>query len=95
MRITLPRWVSLTIKGAGYLEGYGDPSGGPVLLGFVAMGAAAGAKGGLFGCIVGALAMLALLGPLYLIGCYDRAVDWEQWRARLAEEDLKRPGDGN
>lgn len=78
MRITLPRWVSLTIKGAGYLEGYGAHPGLPVLLGYVAVGAISGAiQAGPIGAAAGVLMMLACLGPLYLIGCYDRAAGHE------------------
>lgn len=84
MRITLPRWVSLTIKGAGYLEGYGAHPGLPAFLVFVAFGAISGAvHAGPIGAAAGVLMMLAWLGPLYLIGCYDRAAGHE--RATLKE----------
>ena len=60
------------IRGARYSEKYGSHPGTPLLLGFTALGALAGADGGLFGSIGGAVFMFAPIFCLWLVGCWDR-----------------------
>lgn len=63
------------IRGCGYVDGYGEHPGTLTLFAFVAMGAAAGARGGWIGAALGAAGMLAVFGPMYLYGAYERSRD--------------------
>lgn len=67
------------IQGAGYLEGYGDHPGTPMLIIFILMGGIAGIeKGGLFGFIAGSLVMALIMGTFWVVGCVDRARDYQR-----------------
>ena len=52
-------------RGLHYSDKYGSHPGTPILCVFVLLGAMAGR-------LAGALIMLAVFGPLYLIGAYER-----------------------
>ena len=75
------------IRGCGYLPGYGSPPGTPVLILFVLMGGLAGAqRAGWVGFLGGAGVLLAVFGPLYLYGSYERSREEEQARKRVPAE---------
>lgn len=65
----LPR----VIRGCWTLPYVGAHPGTPALIAFTAMGAAAGARDGWHGALVGVGLMLTVFGPMYLWGAYDRA----------------------
>jgi len=69
----LYRVVLLTLKGCGYLEGYGHHPGTIPLAILVVSGAFAGVWSGWVGAIAGAGVMAAICGPFYLAGAYERA----------------------
>jgi hypothetical protein len=73
------KWLKRIVKGAGYLEGYGHHPGWPVLGIFILAAGLAGIRQGGFdgfagGCVIG----LVCLAPFFMIGCWSRAVDYEQ-----------------
>jgi hypothetical protein len=74
-----------TVRGCGYVEGYGEHPGTIALLAFALMGAAAGARTGWRGAVFGAVAMLAVFGPMYLSGAYERSRDSERDAQRRSE----------
>jgi hypothetical protein len=61
------------VRGCGTLPHCGEHPGTVFIFGFVLAGAAAGAKGGILGALCGAGAMLAIFGPIYLCGAYERS----------------------
>jgi hypothetical protein len=75
-RRCLPRLVLWTWQGCGYLEGYGYHPGSGFVAFLIALGAAAGAEGGWIASLIGAGAMSATFGLLYLVGAYGRAKDF-------------------
>lgn len=65
-------------QGAGYLPGYGDHPGTAFLVMFTLMGVVAGVdRGGIYGAIIGALIMFSVMFPVWVIGCIDRARDYQ------------------
>ena len=68
------RLIRDIIRGSGDLPGVGPHPGTVVALGFIAMGALAGAqRGGLWGAVGGGLVMALGILPFWVIGCIDRA----------------------
>lgn len=66
-------------RGAGYLEGYGHHPGWATLGIFVLAAGLAGIRqGGLDGFVGGCVIGLVSLAPFFMMGCYSRAVDYEQ-----------------
>lgn len=63
-------------KGSGFLEGYGRNEGNDTFVCFVGFGFFIG----LFfdAPLVGVLIALAILGPVWLYGCYLRAEDYDK-----------------
>ncbi len=72
----LIRLVLWTWQGCGYLEGYGYHPGSGFVAFLIVLGAAAGANSGWIGSLIGAGAMAATFGLLYLVGAYGRAKDF-------------------
>lgn len=68
-------WLRQVIRGCGTLPHVGEHPGTGMLLIFILMGAAAGANGGLRGCIGGAAFMALFMVPIYLWGAFERAQD--------------------
>lgn len=64
--------IRQTIQGCGHLPGYGPHPGVGALVCFVIIGAIAGGERGPLGAAIGAGVMLAVLGPMFLIGAYSR-----------------------
>ena len=58
-------------RGAGYSEKYGRNHGTTILAILVALGAVAGADKGLVAALICAGVMLAVFGPVWLIGCWE------------------------
>lgn len=77
------------IRGCGELPHVGEHPGNFFLLMFVLIGALAGAQTGWYGALGGAILMLLFMGPLYLMGAYDRA----QLSDRLSEKEAKKQAD--
>ena len=76
--------------GAGELDGYGDHPGWGMLF----FGAWIGALGGMasygwVGGLIGALVMLVFFGPLFLVGCVNRANSFLARARRQAAEKAK------
>lgn len=72
------------IRGAGYLEGYGNHPGTPLLFIFTVAGGLAGIeKGGLTGFIGGCIIAFVTTLPLYIIGCIDRSKGADRDQQRL------------
>lgn len=68
------RILRQTMRGTGTLPHVGNHPGTYYLLLMAGAGAVAGARnGGIAGVFYGAAFMLAVLGPMYLWGAYDRA----------------------
>lgn len=61
------------IRGCGNVPGYGDHPGAVTLIMLVLMGFAAGASRSWERAFIGAAVMLAVFGPMYLYGAYDRS----------------------
>ena len=80
-RRCLPRLVLWTWQGCGYLEGYGYHPGSGFVAFLIVLGAAAGAEGGWIASLIGAGAMAATFGSLYLVGAYGRAKDFHSQNA--------------
>ena len=66
-------------RGCTDLPHVGSHPGTGMLFVFILMGAAAGSKGGLWGCAGGALLMAVCVVPLYLWGAYSRAQDSDRF----------------
>lgn len=66
-----------TIKGMGYLEGYGEHPGWSMLALFVGLGAVAGIPNGILNILSGALVMLVGVGCVFAFGAYSRYCHWE------------------
>jgi len=60
------------IKGIRYSEKYGSHPGNIWIIVLIVMGFIAGYGVGLTEAIIGAAAMLAIFGPIYLFGAYER-----------------------
>ena len=75
------------IRGCGYLPHCGEHPGTGFLIFLVFMGAAAGAKGGWFGALIGASVMFVAFGSIYLIGAYSRSKTEEQIEKRNREPE--------
>jgi len=73
------------IRGCGTLPHCGEHPGTIFLYGLVLMGAIAGAKGGWFGALCGAVVMLIFSGSFYLYGAYERSKTEERIEARNDE----------
>lgn len=72
--------------GAGYLEGYGHHPGNGMLLGFILFCGGLGLeKGGLSGFIGSSLIGAVGILPLWIIGCRDRARDYDRDVERTVE----------
>ncbi len=67
------RVLRQAIRGCFTLPHVGAHPGNFWLWSFVAMGALSGTKGGIWGALVGAAAMLVGVGLPYLVGAYKRA----------------------
>lgn len=78
------------IRGCGHLPHCGSHPGTVFLWFFAAMGAAAGARGGVLGVIFGTGAMLLFVGPFYLYGAYHRSVVDAQIRRRARRQNPSR-----
>lgn len=71
------------IQGAGYLEGYGDHPGTPLMVGFMIIGAAAGAEcGGWYGLLGGVALMFCTVGAAWMAGCVGRAREYQRRQAQ-------------
>lgn len=82
-------------KGAHYLEGYGEHPGTLAFFAFVLMCGLAGAKRGSLAGFFGGMAVgLIFFGPLYAMGCYDRAKMYEQ-DVEATMKRLKKDYNGN
>jgi hypothetical protein len=68
-------------KGAGYLQGYGDHPGTPLLVLMTCGGALAGMNQGFRGIILGAVVMFIPFGFIWCIGCISRASDYDRSRS--------------
>jgi hypothetical protein len=71
-------FIGYLVRGCGTLPHCGSHPGTPFLIFFALMGAAAGAKGGWFGALVGAGVMLIVFGSCYLVGAYGRSKEEER-----------------
>lgn len=60
-------------RGSGYLEGYGEHPGTLYLFAFILMGGLAGARGGIWGFLGGAVVMAVFMLPMYIYGCVERS----------------------
>lgn len=67
------RVIRQCIRGTRDLPGVGSHPGTMWVILFPLGGAVAGLEHGITGGIIGVLAFLALFGPLYLYGAYERA----------------------
>lgn len=65
--------IQRLIRGARYSEKYGHHPGTEIMIAFLAMGAVAGAKGGVYSAIGGFLIMAIFAVPMWLIGCWNRS----------------------
>lgn len=72
------RAIRRVLRGMGYLHGYGHHPGTATLVLFVVMGTIAGAERGAARAVIGAGVMLAVFGPMYLIGAHGRGRDHER-----------------
>lgn len=78
--------ITRTVRGCGELPGYGGHPGSAFLGFLVVVGAFAGAqRGSWLGAALGAGAMIAVFGPMYLRGAYERARDYDAGLAALQE----------
>lgn len=60
-------------RGMGYVPGYGEHPGTPILIFFTVLGGLGGGmEHGIWGMIVGAATFLGVMGIPYLIGAYER-----------------------
>jgi len=67
--------LKYTIQGCGYLPGYGYHPGSKFLVFFIILGALAGSSRE-NGTIIGGMIIVLLFGPLYLVGAYLRAKEY-------------------
>lgn len=65
--------IQHAIRGCGNVPGYGDHPGTGFMVMLVLMGFSAGASRGWDRAFIGAAVMLAVFGPMYLYGAYDRS----------------------
>lgn len=73
LKVDMMRVIRQIYRGCGTLPHVGEHPGTVFLLMFIIMGAFAGVRGGIWGVLVGAVAMFVFIGPLYFWGAYDRA----------------------
>ena len=78
-------------RGAGYLEGYGyHPGTGTLLITSFMCGIAGAQRGGLAGFIGGFVVGLCVMGLAWIVGCHERArnyeLDVERTMRRLQKE---------
>jgi len=66
------------VRGCGALPHCGSHPGTGFLMMLALMGAMAGTRGGWLGAMLGAGAMLAFGGPIYLCGAYQRSKEEER-----------------
>lgn len=59
------------VRGMGYLPGFGSHPGTPVIFGIAMLGFFAGGW-------IGSAVMLGVFGPFYVLGAYERAVEYER-----------------
>lgn len=70
-------------RGAGYLPGYGEHPGTPLLIMMVLMGILAGAgRGSIRAALGGGAVMLVVFGPLWCMGCVGRANAYDRRQER-------------
>lgn len=67
------KFLNQVVRGCRALPHVGGHPGTGVVVAFVAMGFVAGVRAGIAKGLIGALIMLAIFGPMYLWGAYDRA----------------------
>lgn len=78
------RWIRQTIRGAGYLEGYGHHPGWAILgIIILASGLAGIEKGGLNGFIGGMIIGGICTLPMFIAGCIGRANDCDRDQERI------------
>jgi len=65
--------LSCVVRGCGTMPHVGVHPGTGLVVMLILTGAAAGWKGGLVGCLIGAGIMAAGMVPIYLVGAYSRA----------------------
>lgn len=73
------RIIRQIIRGCGDLPYVGDHPGTIWIIAFIFMGGMAGASGGLWGFLGGAVFSAIFFGPLYLYGAYERAKDSDNY----------------
>lgn len=77
--------------GAGYLDGYGEHPGTVVMIALIAACTLAGTgnvnMGPLPGAILGFCVSLAIFLPMWIVGCIDRAKDYERDQEALERDE--------
>lgn len=78
------RWLKQAIRGAGYLEGYGDhPGKDMVVMMILACGLAGAPRGSWSGFFGGLIFGAVMILPFFIIGCISRAEACDREQARL------------
>ena len=78
------RWLKQAIRGAGYLEGYGNHPGVDVVVVMILVCGLAGAQRGSWAGFFGGLAFgFVAIMPFFIAGCISRANACDQAQARL------------
>lgn len=78
------RFIRQIIRGAGYLEGYGEhPGNSIVIIMLIICGLAGAEKGGLAGFVGGAVFGAMFILPLWIHGCISRADACDKEQERL------------
>ena len=81
------KFIRQVIRGAGYLEGYGDhPGKDAVVITLLVCGLAGVEKGGLTGFLGGMAIGAIFVLPLFVIGCIDRANGCDKQQAQLLDK---------
>jgi hypothetical protein len=81
------KFIKQAIRGAGYLEGYGDhPGKDVVVIILLVCGLAGIEKGGLTGFLGGMAIGAIFVLPLFVVGCIDRANACDKQQALLLEK---------
>ena len=80
----LVRWIKQAIRGAGYLEGYGEHPGKDMVVMMILVCGLAGAQRGSWAGFFGGTAFGAvMILPFFIAGCISRANACDREQARL------------
>lgn len=78
------RWLKQAVRGAGYLEGYGNHPGVDVVVVMILVCGLAGAQRGSWAGFFGGLTFgFVAIMPFFIAGCISRANACDQAQARL------------